>query len=333
MNKQGIKYTLRAICFVLILWLILNGLSFLLQPKNNHRSDWMQNPNSRGFYSEPANSLDILVVGNSDVYSGYSPLELWNSYGYTSYSCAEGHQTLAEAVIILKEALTNQRPKLVILETDSIFYNRKSVTRLDDTTADFLQGHLPVFRYHNLWKINSLSHMLAEPKYTAHRVTKGQKLDKQIKGYVGKDYWNRPARDHQIPLTTLPFLNQFVQICRDNNIDLLMMEIPSAYSWSKSKHDLVQAYADKHNIPFLDLDRKQNEFYFDWKNDSRDGGDHLNTQGARKLTLYLGQYLQNHYDLRDKRTDTAYALWHMDYESYVNELQKNDRLLFARRDP
>lgn len=89
-SPQKCRCALRAVCFLLILTLILISLSFLLQPKGNHRSDWIQNPNARGFYSEPSDSLDILVVGNSDAYSGYSPMELWNAYGYTSYVCAEG---------------------------------------------------------------------------------------------------------------------------------------------------------------------------------------------------------------------------------------------------
>lgn len=321
-SSQKGRCVLRAVSFLLILALILVSLSSLLQPKGNYRSDWIQNPNARGFYSEPSNSLDILVVGNSDVYSGYSPLELWNAYGYTSYACAEGAQTLAESVNILREALTNQHPKLVILETDGIFYNRKTATRLDDTTADFIEGKLPVFRYHNLWKINSPSKMLQAPEYKAHRTTKGQKLDNNIKSYSGKDYWKKPARDQQIPLSSRPFLNQFVRICRENDINLLLMEIPSASSWNETKHNLVKEYADQHNIPFLDLDRHQAEFDFDWRTDSRDGGNHLNSQGAKKLTLYLGQYLSQHYDLADKRDNAAYDRWNQDYQRYLERLQK-----------
>lgn len=319
---QKCRCVLRAICFLLILALILVSLSFLLQPKGNHRSDWIQNPNARGFYSEPPYSLDILVVGNSDVYSGYSPMELWNAYGYTSYACAEGAQTLAESVNILQEALINQHPKLVILETDAIFYNRKTATRLEDTTADFIEGKLPVFRYHNLWKINSPSKMLQTPKYTAHRTTKGQKLDNRTKSYSGTNYWKKPSRDQLIPLTARPFLNQFVRICQENDINLLLMEIPSASSWNETKHNLVKDYADQHNIPFLDLDQRQAEFDFDWNTDSRDGGNHLNSQGAKKLTLHLGQYLSQHYDLTDKRDNTAYAIWNQDYQRYLNRLQE-----------
>lgn len=319
--KQHICCAFRALSFLLILVLLLECFSFLLQPKNNHRKNWIQNPNSRGFYSEPTDSLDILLIGNSDAYSGFSPMELWNAYGYPSYICAEGHQTLAEGVNILREALRNQHPKLVILETDSIFYNRKPAMRLNDTTADYLQGILPVFRYHNLWKINSLSSMLTHPVYTAHHITKGQKLDNMSKGYIGKNYWNRHTLDHQIPLTTLPFLNEFVQICRENNIPLLMMEIPSASSWSKIKHHLVQTYAKKHGIPFLDLDRRQKDFGLNWRTDTRDGGDHLNSQGAKKLTIYLGRYLSLHYDLTDRRLEPAYASWNTDYQCYLEKLK------------
>ena len=75
---------IKSVVFLLILALLLLGLSYMMAPKDNTKASGITNPNANGFYSEPKNSIDIAVVGNSDAYSGFSPMELWNSFGYTS---------------------------------------------------------------------------------------------------------------------------------------------------------------------------------------------------------------------------------------------------------
>lgn len=47
-----------------------------------------------------------------------------------------------------------------------------------------------------------------------------------------------------------------------------------------------------------------------------DGGDHMNFKGARKVTAYLGKYLNKHYSLPDHREDPAYDSWNQDLIEY-----------------
>ena len=37
--------------------------------------------NIYGFYSEPKNSLDMVMIGPSEVYTGYAPALAWEEYG------------------------------------------------------------------------------------------------------------------------------------------------------------------------------------------------------------------------------------------------------------
>lgn len=86
-----------------------------------------------------------------------------------------------------------------------------------------------------------------------------------------------------------------------------MVQVPSQTTWTYARHNAVNDYAKKNGIPFLDLDLKRKEIGFSWKTDSRDAGNHLNCYGAKKVSLYVGQYIKNHVQLEDKRQNAAYA--------------------------
>ena len=42
----------------------------------------------------------------------------------------------------------------------------------------------------------------------------------------------------------------------------------------------------------------------------------MNFKGARKVTAYLGKYLDKHYSLPDHREDPAYDSWNQDLIEY-----------------
>lgn len=51
--------------------------------------------------------------------------------------------------------------------------------------------------------------------------------------------------------------------------------------------------------------------------DCYDENSHLNPSGARKITKYLGEYLQSEYDIPDRRGETEYVHWNEDYIEYA----------------
>ncbi len=83
-NKTTLQNVTKCIVFILLLAMLLMGVSYLMAPKDNTKESGITNPNANGFYSEPKNSIDVVMIGNSDAYSGFSPMELWNACGYTS---------------------------------------------------------------------------------------------------------------------------------------------------------------------------------------------------------------------------------------------------------
>ena len=316
MNKTGLKQLIRAISFICVMVMLIVASSYMLAPKDNTAEGGITNPNANGFFSEPKNTIDIAVIGNSDAYSGFSPLELWNSYGYTSYVSAEGRQTVAGSYSQLKKIMKCHTLKLVILETDSFFTKSKLAENAAKLINASMGSAFSVFQYHDRWKRVKPRELLKAPDYTAHCTAKGQWLSNEVKGYTGGEYMVKTEKKAEIPLSTKAPLDMFINTCRDNGIELLFLELPSQSSWNYKRHNAVKDYADKNSIPFLDLNIDRDKFGFDWKTDTRDGGNHLNNRGARKATLFIGKYLNENYLLTDHRKDEAFKGWDRDYGEY-----------------
>ena len=142
----------RGVCFFVLLGLMLFGLNHVYLPKNNTKENGMRNASAFSFYAEPANTIDTMIIGNSDAYSAFSPMEMWNAYGMTSYVSGQGHLIVPESYTVLEQVLQNQTPKVLVVETDTIFskytkqelemrYNitkayRKIVSVVMDSTLD-----------------------------------------------------------------------------------------------------------------------------------------------------------------------------------------------------
>ena len=93
----------RIIIFGLVFFSILFGVSrfFLrfLRPSNNHEY----------FYSIPENSIDVVFVGSSHSFCCFSPVELYDRYGISSYNFSSSNQSMLASYLWAKEAYDYQK--------------------------------------------------------------------------------------------------------------------------------------------------------------------------------------------------------------------------------
>lgn len=321
-EKITIIRLIKTVTFFIGLIVLFALISYTLTPKTNYPEDGILNPNSRGFYGEPENTIDIAVIGNSNAYSGFSPMELWHIYGYTAYLASEGAQNIGESINMLNEILSCQSPKLVVLDVGCLWADKTLVGQVEGNMKSMMYNYLPLYRYHDRWKEFSFDMLFSVRDFSWTSDTKGQKLSRNVKAYEEGSI--APPKDdiNDIPPVNLFFLNIFLNICEKNDIEVLLLNIPSVHSWNDEKHDAVEALAREKGLPYIDMNQVEGECAIDWSTDSRDGGKHLNSYGARKVTQYVGTFIHDNYVIEDKRGNATYAEWDACYESYEEYMKK-----------
>lgn len=336
------KVIIKIICFFLIGVLLFYIATKILIPKwitvKDNRMTYIIN----GFYNEPKDSLDVVFMGNSDVYRGISPIKLWDEYGIASYNFVSSGQRMWTAYYLMEECLKYQNPKLIVLNMDSAFNESNSsesnyrkafdnmkigknkINAIMDpvfgfSNKDKLSYIFPIFRYHSRWselKDTDFSKAFENNKFAY----KGMDLITTIKPYTKENsYMQKNQKNEVIGEKSSKYLKKIVDLCKQKNIELLLIEIPSAESWSTDLSNKTAEFAKANNLEFIDMNLNYKEFGFDWNTDTSDGGDHLNVYGAEKVSNYLGKIIQEKYEVPNRKNDQKYSSWNQDSEVYKND--------------
>lgn len=313
-----VKNLIRSLAFLLIFTLLVVGVSPIFAPKDNTEEAGMHDVPSNGFRAEPENTLDVLFIGDSECYSAFIPLKIWEDYGITSYICGGGNQILCRSYSYLQEVLKTQQPKVVLLETNMLYR--------EFTVADFL-GHklerfAPVFQYHDRWKTLTAEDFFENAVYTNVIRDKGYALHLEQKPrYV--NFITEPTDEMEpVPEINAEYVRLFRDYCWKRGIKFQLVSAPNARNWSVYHHNGTSQLAQELGIPFLDLNMIPEEVPVDLKTDTYDGGEHLNYFGAVKATTYLSKQLWDTGLFEDKRSWPEYAPWNECLKDFRTELEQ-----------
>ena len=267
-----------------------------------------------GIQKEQKDSIDMLVIGDSESMTSISPMELWKSTGITSYVCGQSAQRISESYYMLKHALDYQSPQVVLLETNMLFRYTNTPDSLRSSISDTAMYYFPVLQYHNLWK-NIVNDQIPE----GWQSYKGFAIRPGVAPYSKGSYMKKTKKEKEIPQINLWYLDKIRKLCEKNKIQLLLYTSASPVNHNYKRYNAVLKYAGKYGIPYLDFNQKLKELGIDWKSDTLDKGDHLNLSGAHKVTDYMTMYLQEHYMLPDHRGDEKFTSWDTMAEQYTAE--------------
>lgn len=300
------KEIVSALLFLVILAGMVWALNLYFLPKDNTPEAGIQEVRPNGFLSEPENSLDYIVLGDSIPLTGVSPMEIWKNWGYTGYDCAETGQTAEMSAILLERVLQRQTPKIVFVETNQLY----KIYSAEEAFTLRLEEAVPLLQYHDNWKFLKPAQALRPVNYTLNVQGKGYYVRKLIVGTDPGDYMAPSDYNDPLPEESCRSLTRMAELCREKGAQLVLLSLPSPTNWNDACHRAVSGMAASLEVPYLDLNLE--DLGIDWSADTLDAGDHLNITGAAKVCAYLGKYLSDTGLVEDKRQKEAYSAWNQD---------------------
>lgn len=319
-KNRWVLIIVKAAVLIGILWLVLVCLSILVRPKDNTKSSGTINYEAKAIFSEPKDTIDVVAIGASNYWCGYTPMQVWENTGISSYNCGTLMQEIWYSYYFLEEIFEAQSPKIVLFDADVLFLEGSSqLDNVNSMITTALNWKLPVMEYHNRFKSLTKDDFTLKVENTFHNYKKGYYHQNAQQSYeVPEDYMNQKFQNETITGLTKMYLDKIKKLCEENGAELVLLEAPAIRAWNHKRNEEVIAYAKERNLEFVDANMY--DLKIDWTTDSRDGGFHLNTTGAKKFTAFVEDYLKEQ-GLKDHRGEDAYSMWEEDLEKYREEIK------------
>ncbi len=335
MNKKQI---LKAAVFAIIFIFLIRSVTYALRTNGEVKDRFT------GFYAEPDNTIDAVVIGSSPVYPAIVTPKIYGDTGITMYPLSSNMQRPVAGLYLVKEAQKTQSPQLYIFEmrmytandedllgnmahtrevTDNMKY---SINRIDtinamvDDKSERLSYYIDIFKYHSNWKTLFMWSQIRDYNY---------EYPDDLKGYVVYDEVGPTSAVDTSSITgERPIQEKQEKALRDlldylsaNDLEGLFVVLPELMTEdSQKKYNYMESIIESYGYNFLNMNEYYDEIGIDFETDFRDYGNHTNAVGAVKVTDYLEQYLVTNYQfVNDHRLDDSYSSWDEAYELWQEE--------------
>lgn len=302
------KKLFKVILFILIFLLILSLLwKILIRKGDGFGSDVYS------FYSLEDNSLDIVFFGSSHCYSTFSPYVIEEKTGLKSYNFSTQQQPINITYHFMVETLKTQKPAYFVLETrmfavddeymeegvvrDALDKMKMSPNKIEainesvENPEDRTSYYFNIIKYHSRFMEIGVEEIM--------NAIKGKSIDNN--GFVGlpssQDVYIDNTNALSISETTdlsnknLEFFNKIIDLCKQNNITLILTKSPCILTDDDQKHyNKVKEIAEENHIRYIDYNYMFDELDFTFPDDFYDYG-HLSKSGAEKVTTNFSNFI------------------------------------------
>jgi hypothetical protein len=339
--KKAARISITVIVVVIILYL----LSKLLVPK--YVDGIVEGALVAEYYEEQRKDFDVVFVGDCEVYENFSPIKLWEEYGINSYIRGSAEQYIWQSYYLIEDTLRYEKPKVVVFniqslqfnESQSEAYNRmtlegmkwsmskvKSIKASMTEDEHFIEYVFPLLRYHTRWSeltTDDIRYMFNTKKISHN----GYYMRVDVKP-VANVPTGRMLSDYSFGDNAWNYLDKMVELCKENDIELILIKAPSLYPyWYPQWDEQVKEYALDKGLTYINFLDIQDETGIDYNTDTYDAGLHMNLSGAEKLSVYLGNYIVNNIDLPDHSDDIQLQrLWDEKISFYNKEIEYQKEL-------
>ncbi len=352
------KQILRCVAFALILCALMIVLCDLFEQENNKNFDMRY----QTFKRLPKDTVDAVYIGTSGVDRYWIAPKAYEDYGMTVYPISIDELPSYLYIDLLKDAIARQSPELLIIDMrgfqqdytveeldvrsrrvldamDFFSLTRvKAATKtmnliheMDETKSRFdLSLLLSFIKYHSKWseenyqiknnlgdRQHSYGGFYMDPTDSVKAIeVKPQKVKKDAMAELD------PISEESL-YELLDFLSQ-------QDAEVLFVYSPRVDGIKKvSSTNRIKSILDEKGFEYLVYQfgdpAGENYIEFDLKADYYDQG-HVNYYGAEKYTAQFAAYLNENYNLPDRRSDEkASSCWDGLYEKIVSQIAEYEK--------
>ena len=310
--------------------------------------------NITSFYEEPENSLDVVLVGGSNIFRYFIPLQAYNEQGFTSYDYGAefGIPFLKTAV---QDIMRTQSPKLIVVDPryfiSSCWGNAMETGAKNQLGAQDLnllsrieagvkykfmgeRGYhdainiffdLPIY-HDNADVLPDRAHWLfsddnrGDAALSSYGNAKGYVLFQATyeHSFFSDDIISNLVQNVEVPLepSAEGLYRDFLSYCNKHEVNLLLVEAPFVFTEQDIlESNTLAAIAEEYSIPFLRIDFLLDKTGIDYETDYSDQA-HVNILGAEKYTTFLAKYISENYDLPDHRGEEDFSSWDAEWKEF-----------------
>ncbi len=334
-SKMLLTFWLRLVSFLLILACAMGAAVYVLTPKYDYGICPITT-----LYTQEENTIDVLALGTSCAYSGVNTNVLFAEYGIAAYNLCSAEQPYWISYHYLEEALKTQRPRVILLDAKACTYQdefskrgrtilatygiRDFGARMEAILAcvgpeKFLDFALVFNELHSYYREVKAENFVYPPD------NGGRGPD--WKGYIEMDetqyheapnvIWTRTKKP--IHPRQEEYFIKIVELARAHDIPVMLVGFPNPdYESDHMYYNSLWALAEAHDVggvnyndPDARLRMRFDAHFADWQ--------HLNVDGSVIFSRRLGEDLNKHFDLPDRRGETAYASWQRCADSWYSQ--------------
>ena len=335
-----LKRMIVIIVFIISFGAVFVPLSYSLRPLTEENKETRDR--AVGFYAEPDDSLDVVVLGSSSMFRYINNLELWENEGLTSYNFAfpgcsifymeelidEVHKTQNSEVILVdaRRFQLTKTKKINAVNMQRVYHNIKysaNRCRLKNKSysdwGDRVTHYFDIIIYHENWEkftFDNLSYMTNEKVHE----WKGFNLINVVTPIDAIDVSNVKGKKAIIKASENA-LRSLLEKCQKENIQIVFVATPFEVSKTQQrKSNYVRDIVEEYGFDYLDMNVDVDRLGLDYNNDFYDKR-HVNVFGSEKVTKYIGDYLVEHYDFDKEHEEEVVESWNAVLDKYYKEIE------------
>ncbi len=322
-------------------------------------------------FMELSDQIDVLFLGSSHILNGINPVQLYSEYGITSYNMGKSGGMLTESYWTFMNALDYCTPDCIVVDLWALDRDYQYVDVMNGVEAEdairnsvsLLHTNMDVWPlsrtkiaavndlildreirkeflwdfslYHGRWSSLSQEDFLKTEERESNDYLLGAEPRRELLLHPHLSQAGEgTAQTLPKETVSLSYLKKILSVCDEKGIRVVFTFMPMVTSWDTDMQAVNTGtrLAEERGIPFFNFLPHETQTVIDYYTDMSDET-HLNVNGMRKMTSYIGGVLRDICMLPDHRQDAAYGVWEeraARWQSEEIERLCNDADLYAQ---